>query len=379
MKVLMLSTDQKIFDVDSAVRQRIIDYGKLFEELHVIIYTKKELGIKNYESRIAENVFLYPTLSRFKLRYFWDAYKLGKSIMDNNFVITSQDPFETALVGYCLKVKFKMPLQIQSHSDFLSPYFWKESLKNKARVLLGRWLIKKADGIRVVSERVKHSLVNILRVPASKIVVLPIIFDLDSIRQYPIKTDLRKKYSQHSFIILVASRLSIEKNIGLVVGAMVEVVKNNPKALLLIVGSGPERENLESRIKNYELGNSVVIESWTDDLISYYKTADLFVLTSNYEGGARSPIEAMAAGLPVVMTDVPPAGETVIDGKNGFVVPVGDSKALAEKIGLLIKNPDIGRRFREELGKTADHFPSKDEYLKRYQATFIDPLSKNTL
>ena len=62
------------------------------------------------------------------------------------------------------------------------------------------------------------------------------------------------------------------------------------------------------------------MEPWTDDPFSYYKTADLFLLTSNYEGYGMAVVEAMAAGCPVIMTDVGLAGEVLIDKKDGLVV-----------------------------------------------------------
>ncbi|TSC89698.1 MAG: hypothetical protein G01um10143_188 [Parcubacteria group bacterium Gr01-1014_3] len=386
MKILMLSTDQNVFIKNSPTWERMIEYGKLFNELHIIVYTHKKLGMHDQE--LSKNVFAHPTNTQFKPLYFIDAYLIGKKIIRNsqflvdNAVISSQDPFETALVSYFLKIKFRLSFQIQSHSDFLSPYFWKESFKNKARVLLGKWLIKKADGIRVVSERVKRSLVNILDVPAAKIVVLPIIFDLDSVKHYPIKTNLRKKYSNHDFIILAASRLSTEKNIGLAIRAMAEVMKRNPGSLLLIVGGGPEEKKLKALIEKNRLADNVIFEPWTNDIISYYKTADLFVLTSNYEGGARSPIEAMANGLPVIMTDVAPANEFVINGQNGFVVPVGDWKALADRINQFIgMNPTEHNAFSSQGITTADHFRTKAEYLRDYQASLevtLDSIFKNS-
>ena len=109
MKVLMLSTDQKIFEEGSAVRQRMIDYGTIMDELHVIVYTKRGFRIQNLGFR--GNVFVYPTNTRFKPFYFFDAYKIAASILrssqdsrsceDQNiersghWLITCQDPFET--------------------------------------------------------------------------------------------------------------------------------------------------------------------------------------------------------------------------------------------------------------------------------------------
>lgn len=380
----MISTDQSIFKESSVVRQRILEYGDLFEELHVIVYTKRELRMKNYELRIGQNIFLYPTKTIFKLLYFFDAYKIAKKVIHNssftihNSAITTQDPFETALVGYWLKKKFKLPLQIQSHSDFLSPFFASESLKNRLRILLGQRLIKKADGVRVVSERVRQSLVSKLQIQFSKITVLPIVYDMERFRNQPIGVDLRKKYQDYDFIILSASRLTVEKNIGLAIEAMREIVKKYPKALLLLVGDGPEREKLRLQVISYRLQENAIFEPWTNDLVSYYRTADLFLMTSNYEGGARAPAEAVAAGLPVVMTDVAPANEIIKDGINGFVVPVGDCRQLSERTLDLLNDKNKRAAFSQAALDIAKNFPTKEEYLKRYQKSLTDLLLSGT-
>ena len=130
----------------------------------------------------------------------------------------------------------------------------------------------------------------------------------------------------------MASRLTKEKNIGMAIEAMKEVVKERPKTGLIIVGDGPEREALELKTTNYKLKTNIIFENWTDDLASYYKTADLFLLTSNYEGYGRTIIEAMAANCPIVMTDVGLAGEVVKNYYNGIIVPAGDKKEMKEAI-----------------------------------------------
>ena len=347
MRLLMLSRDPKIFDDGSDVRRRMLEYAKSVEELRIVVFAR---GLSSRaKSRDYNNMRIYPA------RSLPDMYKMGSSILrssqglrscedpsiehSNQWVITAQDPFETGFVGYLLKQKRKIPLELQIHTDFLSPYFWKESLKNKIRVLLAQWLIKKADKIRVVSDRIKNSLLALCPKPytLNPIEVRPVFVDVEKIKKSPIKTDLRQKYPG-KFIILMASRLTKEKNIGLAINAMKEILKRKTlhptpytlHPLLLIVGDGPEREELELRIKNYELSDNVKIEPHTDDIVSYYKTADLFLLTSNYEGYGRTVVEAQAAGLPVLMTDV---GVAI-----GEVFPVGDKAALVAALKKMIDN-----------------------------------------
>lgn len=362
----MISTDRNLFQENSEVRSRIIEYGELVDELHIIVFSNQKSKIKIPNS----NIFLYPTNSWNRWLYVKDAIKIGKKILMANgkWLITCQDPFETGIIGYRIANKYKIPLQLQVHTDFLSPYFWRESLLNKIRVVIANFLIPRADCIRVVSERIKKSINTKYSGIDAKIDILPIFVDVKSIKNSPVTIDLRKKYSQFDFIILIASRLTQEKNIELAINAMSGVIKKHPKTGLVIVGDGPECDKLELRIKNYELGNNVKIENWTDDLSSYYKTSDLFLLTSNYEGYGRTIIEAMSAGCPVITTDVGLAGDILRDGDNGIVIPIGDREKLTEAILDMIENKQKRESLIQNADKTIDEFYDKEEYFKRYKS-----------
>ena len=362
----MLSTDANIFDETSNVRERMKWYGSVFEELHIIVCARtgknprpRQAKMGGQKTKISENVFVYSTLNESRFLCLWEAYRIAKRIIQtinyqpsttNYVVITAQDPFEVGLVGYALKNRFGVPLQLQIHTDFLSPYFWRESFKNKIRVLLARFLIPRADGIRVVSERIKKQLQTKNYKLKTDPVVLPIFVNIEKIRATTITTDLHKKYPQFDFIILMASRLTREKNITMAFSALSSLIRANRRIGLIIVGEGPEKEKLKLLTNRYSLDTNVIFEPAVDfeTLVSYYKTADLFLLTSNYEGYGRTIVEALAAQCPVAMTDAGIAGEIVENGKSGIVIPVKNTQALQEAIEMLIKHLSMRSMLAQE-------------------------------
>lgn len=380
MKVLMLSTDASILESGSESWHRMKDYGTLTDRLDIIVCTA---GPEKPELKISETTRAIPTNSRSKLLYVPDIVRAAKKAYPERadkpasrvagLSVTSQDPFETGLAGWLIARRLRAKLQLQVHTDFLSPYFSRESLKNRIRVMLAKWLLPKADGIRVVSERIKRSIIN-LGLPEAKIIVLPIFVDVVKIQSERITVDLHKKYPQFDFIILMASRLELEKNVRLAIDAMKEIVKKYPKTGLVIVGSGSLKKELERQVRELDLEDNVKFEGWISDLetyISYYRTSDAYLLCSNYEGYGLVLIIAASAGLPIITTDVGVAGEMKIKD-SGLVVRVCDKQAIVDKIITLRSDENLrkGLRLRAKEFVTEQEFKTKEEYLKRYKQSW---------
>ena len=389
--MLVIGTDRNIFKEGSIVRERISEYGKSFRQLHIIIFTKRFQKFKI--EKISENVWIYPTRSWIRWLYPFDAVKVAKKEFAKFLpkiisVISTQDPFETGIAGWLIARKFKIPLQIQIHTDFLSPYFGKESFLNKIRVIVGKFLIKRADCIRVVSERIKNSLLQPKTFPSRlqpttynlqpSIIVLPIYVDIEKIKNTPVNFDVRKKYPQFSFIIMMASRLEKEKNIILGFEIMKELTRQYSKIGMVIIGDGKEKKNLERLVVKYSLQKNIIFEGWQSDLISYYKTANVFLLTSLYEGYGLTIIEALACGCPVVSSDVGIASEVISEGESGFVCPVNDKNCFIKRIQEIMEI----RGLKERLGINSKMLISekitvdKEKYLLKYKQAMEECLKR---
>jgi glycosyltransferase involved in cell wall biosynthesis len=367
MNVLAISSDRKLFEPGSAVRSRTLEYGRLANELHTIVFAKCSLGF--HKESFPPNIFLYPTNAHTRWGYIphaiLEAHKLKRQGVHIN-VVTTQDPFEAGLAGFFIARIFGAKLHLQIHTDFLSPYFAKESFANRLRVILAKFLLPRANAVRVVSERIKKSLAHIVK-PSTPIAVLPIFVDTSVPHDASSEMMLKKKYPQFNFHMVMASRLSREKNIPLALEAMKEVVTKHPKVGLIIIGSGPEEEYLKALVQKLGLEQSIVFEGWQDNLSPYLQSADAFLLTSNYEGYGMVVIEALVAGCPVVMTDVGCAGDVVHNGENGLVVPAGDCEALMRAITRVVTN---GVKFNVAAPK----LPTKEEYLAAYRAAWESAL-----
>lgn len=292
----MISTDPKIFEPSSEVRLRMINHSKGFDNLTIAVIGKEKFLPQKINSNLA--VF---SLGRL-ISFFWRP-KRGYEL------VTSQNPFEHGLIAWLWARKINAKLQLQIHTDFLNPYFFKESFLNKLRVWLAKFLLPRADSVRVVSARIADSLESAGVRLNQRPTIQPVKIDIEKIKNQSIKVDLHDRYPQFQKIVLMASRLTREKNIGLAIRAMGVIIKSKPNTGLIIVGSGREEGSLKNLVDQLGLEKNVIFESWVDDLSSFYKTADLFLLTSFYEGYGRTVVEAIACGCVVVSTDVGVAKE----------------------------------------------------------------------
>jgi glycosyltransferase involved in cell wall biosynthesis len=136
-------------------------------------------------------------------------------------------------------------------------------------------------------------------------------------------------------------RLSPQKAPGDLLAAAQKVVQAVPQARFLIVGDGPLRNEVEESIKAMGLSGNVVLTGIRNDAAEILALFDVFVLASLWEGLPRVIPQAMAAGKPVVCTNVDGNSEAVADGVNGFVVPPRDSDALSSAILRLLRDPGL--------------------------------------
>ena len=371
MKVLMVSTDRKIFESESSVGRRIIEYGSLADELHIVVFSKKPVGLK--KQKISDNVWLYPTNSFSRWTYIFSAIKIGKKIISGDgWLVSAQDPFETGLAGWCIvrARAGRARLQLQIHTDFLSPYFSKGSVLNKIRVRIAKFLLPKADCIRVVSKRIADSIKSAGIKLKTEPQVLPIFVDVSAIRKAPVNVSLNKLRQQFDTIVLMVSRLEEEKNIPLALSVLRKVVDKHPKTGLVVIGEGSLLSKLRKRAIDLSLQNNVVFDGNNSDIFSFYKSADIFLHTSNYEGYGLVLVEAAASDCPIVTTDIGIASEYFKDAESAHICKVGDMECLSTRLIKAIENKEFRSNFALKAQNAIEERikeKTKEEYLRRYQ------------
>ena len=159
--------------------------------------------------------------------------------------------------------------------------------------------------------------------------------------------------------IVSVGRLAPQKNQRLLIDAFSDVHRLHPEYRLDIYGRGPLQSTLQEQINSLGLQDSVTLCGEVPDIHEKISDAEIFVMSSDYEGMSNALIEAMIMGLACISTDTAGSDEIISDGKNGLIVPVGDRKALTEAMLKLIENKELADRFGLEAKKCADKFSVK--------------------
>jgi glycosyltransferase involved in cell wall biosynthesis len=146
-------------------------------------------------------------------------------------------------------------------------------------------------------------------------------------------------------VIVTVARLVPLKNLRLLLDAVAIVRARQWDVHLLIVGDGPEANALKQHAATLDLADAVTYVGHVPhaDTPPFYRTGDLFALSSNFDNSPNVVLEAMASGLPVVATDVGGVREFVTDGVGGAVVPPRNAPALAEALEKYLVTPDVAR------------------------------------
>lgn len=160
--------------------------------------------------------------------------------------------------------------------------------------------------------------------------------------------------------IISAGRLSVQKNHALLIEAFSTIHTSYPQYTLTIYGDGDQRGKLEDLIREKHLGNVVFLPGVEKDIFSRLQEAEMFVMSSNFEGMPNALIEAMAMGLPVISTDYSDGRGTIVrNNENGLLVPRKDSKALAEAMVAFIEHPELRKKLGNEAIKIREDLDSK--------------------
>lgn len=176
-------------------------------------------------------------------------------------------------------------------------------------------------------------------------------------------------------IIGIVARLDPIKNHKCLIKAMQLVIKKFSDSLLLIVGDGSQREELEGLTKNIGLERNVIFLGTRQDVPQLLSIMDIFILSSKSEGLPITLLEAMAASKPIIATNVGGIPEVIENGINGILIPPDNSEAMAEAVLELLKDEEKSKKLGMMARKRFENNFTLPMMVRKYEELYESFLS----
>ncbi len=244
----------------------------------------------------------------------------------------------TGLIGVWVGKLLKKPIVATIHgSDFRMAT---ERYSFLTKIFLH--VCKRTNRIMCVSEFQKNEIEK-MGVTPGKISTIPMGIDeriLEAGRK-------RMEKPESEFHMVLSNRNLLPLyNVSLLIRAIKEVIKEEPHTKFFIAGDGSDRKDLEKEADRLNLGSSVQFVGRLphEQMVELLSQADIYVSTSLCDGTSVSLLEAMGCGAFPIVTDIPANREWIVDGKNGFLVPVDEAEILANKILRVLRDENLLKR-----------------------------------
>lgn len=297
-------------------------------------------------------------IPEFKLTSFYDANFLkqirlcSKYIKENKIEIVHSHDFYTNIFGICAASLAKVKLKITSKRET-------GGMRSKLQKIIEKQAFRSSNAIVVNSEAVKNYLLA-ENVSAQKINVIYNGLDLERLMpKMTNRTEICQELNLPNnknlkFITLVANLRHEVKNQPMFLRVAQKVSEEFPNVHFVIAGEGELRENLENLAKELKVEKNTHFIGRCAKVPELLSISYACLLTSFNEGFSNSILEYMAAGKPVVATNVGGASEAIAENETGFLVESDDDAKMAEKLIYLLENEEIAVKFGEK-GKSIAH------------------------
>ena len=301
-------------------------------------------------------------------------FRLALLFQKEKISIVHTHNFAAYLYGTLAARVAGVPIVIDTeHGVYLSP-----QIRHKVLTKMISPLVNK---VIAVSDDVKKAVSSHDYISESRIVTITNGIDINKYSQRDNAAAKKRELglSGETEVIGNVARLSPEKDHKTLLEAFSLVSKKVPSVKLVIAGDGILMEELEIETKELGMEDNVIFLGLRKDVPELLSTFDLFVLSSIREGIPLTILEAMAAGLPVVGTNVGGIGEVVMDGETGFVVPSRDPIALADAIVKILSDKCMAKEMGLKGKKRGIESFSIEQTIRKYEGLYRDYLIRKGL
>jgi glycosyltransferase involved in cell wall biosynthesis len=239
--------------------------------------------------------------------------------------------------------------------------------KSRLRLAVDRMLAPSTDAFYVNSREVARFYHERCAIPLERIAVIP-----NGVDVRPVEPVSRASLGVPggAYLVCCAGRLSTEKGFEQVIEALTLGRLSREDVYLTIAGEGPERPALEALAARRGVARRVRLLGYRGDLPRVIQAADVFVLSSRFEGMSNALMEALALGKPCIATAVGGVDELVVDGECGLVLPRSDAALIAATVERLMATPELAARLGQAARERMARQFSVDANVRRFEELY---------
>ena len=254
-------------------------------------------------------------------------------------------------------------------------------------ILMDRWSERCVDKFIVLSEVLRHTLIERHGIEPEKIVKIYNGIEIDEYKpnnERGIRIEdsgLRKEFGFRNDVPVIGTigRLVWQKGFEYLIKAIPKIVKDLPEAKFLIVGEGPLREKLEELGKRLKVKDNIIFTGFRSDIKEILASIDVLVMPSLLEGLPMVLLEGMAMAKPIVATNIDGISEVLENGKTGLLVPPKDTDTLAEAIIEILNNKTKASHLGQNARKIVEEKFSVEKMVEQIEWVYEGLLNEKGL
>jgi glycosyltransferase involved in cell wall biosynthesis len=317
------------------------------------------------------------------MRGFWDiraVHRLARLVRQRRIEILHTNLSRADWVGRLAGCIARTPVVVSSIRNLHLEMYRAEYGRVVAALAsrLDRWTGRWVDAFIALSEDVSARLAS-EGYPRERIVLIPNSVDLEGLqdmREDPERKQRLLNLPENAIVVGTVAVFKEQKGYPYLIEAAARIRRTRPDVHFLVVGSGPKASEIHRQIIERGLECAFVCVGQQVDVLPYLAAMDVFVLPSLWEGMPRALMEAMAAGIPAVGTNVSGIRDLIEDGVTGFLVPAGDASSLAEAIMSMLADPVRARGFGEAARRRIQERHSASVSALRHVELYADLLGR---
>ncbi len=302
-------------------------------------------------------------------------FYLIKLIKNERIHVVHLNGYRSSIFGRLARIVTGVPtiMHARGASDF---YGWKKNNRYSwYQKVIDRFLARFTDLVIAVSDEVKEIYVQQRKIDPKKVIVMPNAIALERFKPLPVEKgkELRKQLGlkpDHLIVGTVTRFIEIKGNKYFLEAAK-RVLHVFPNAYFLVVGEGPLFSELKQLCQRLGIDKSVIFTGFRNDIPQLLSIFDVKVIPSLSEGSPNVLLEALAAGKPIVATDVGGISDILRDGETGLLVPPQDPHAMSERIIYLLQCKEVRERLAMKARKESRKY-SLDTYVKNLENVYVD-------